>query len=72
MNERTIGQPFNIPIEVPAFAGGLAGIPGKIKSSGAPLTFKTNGLGRPDDVTLIPYYKMAHQHYSMYWKIQNA
>jgi DUF1680 family protein len=72
VNERTIGSVFNIPIDVPAFAGGLADIPGKIKPSGDSLTFKTEGVGRPEDVTLVPYYKMAHQHYNMYWKIQNA
>jgi DUF1680 family protein len=59
----------NEPIDVPTFTGDLAGIPAKIKPSGAPLTFKTEGVGRPADVTLVPYYKMAHQHYNMYWKI---
>jgi hypothetical protein len=72
VNERTIGSVFNEPIDVPTFAGELADIPGKIKPSGAPLTFKTDGLGRPGDVTLLPYYKMAHQHYNMYWKVQKA
>ncbi|HEY3912869.1 MAG TPA: beta-L-arabinofuranosidase domain-containing protein [Verrucomicrobiae bacterium] len=71
VNERTIGSVFNEPIDVPTFAGDLAGIPGKVKSTSVPLTFKTDGLGRPNDVTLVPYYKMAHQHYNMYWKIQN-
>jgi len=72
VNERTIGSVFNDPIAVPTFTGELAGIPAKIKPSGAPLTFKTDGVGRPDDVTLIPYYRMTHQHYNTYWKIQNA
>ncbi|MBI1176226.1 glycosyl hydrolase [bacterium] len=72
INERTIGSVFNEPIEVPTFAGDLADIPGKIKPTDAPLTFKTDGIGRPRDVTLVPYYKMTHQHYNMYWKIQNA
>ena len=72
VNERTIGSVFNIPIDVPAFAGEPADIPGKIKPTGEPLTFKTDGIGRPEDVTLVPYYKMAHQHYNMYWKIQNT
>lgn len=72
VNERTIGSVFSEPIEVPTFAGELAGIPRKIKPSGAPLTFQTDGVGRPGDVTLVPYYRMAHQHYNMYWKIQNA
>ena len=72
VNERTIGSVFNEPIEVPTFSGEPAGIPAKIKPAGAPLTFKTDGVGRPGDVTLVPYYKMAHQHYNMYWKIGNA
>jgi DUF1680 family protein len=72
VNERTIGSVFNEPIDVPTFVGELSAIPGKIKPTGASLTFKTDGIGRPNDVTLVPYYKMVHQHYNMYWKIQNA
>jgi DUF1680 family protein len=72
VNERTIGSDFNEPIEVPAFAGQIADLPGKIKPADAPLTFRTDGISRPNDVTLIPYYKTALQHYNMYWKIQNA
>ena len=72
INERTIGSVFNAPIDVPTFASELADIPRKIKPSGTPLTFETEGVGRPGDVTLIPYYKMAHQHYNMYWKAQST
>ncbi|HUZ08200.1 MAG TPA: hypothetical protein VMV89_12025 [Candidatus Paceibacterota bacterium] len=57
---------------MPALTGELAGIAGKIKLSAAPLTFKTDAAGSPENVTLVPYYKMALQHYNMYWKIQNA
>jgi hypothetical protein len=57
---------------VPTFSSEPAGIPAKIKPAGTPLKFKTAGIGRPDEVTLIPYYKMAHQHYNMYWKIGSA
>jgi hypothetical protein len=70
VNERTIGSVLNVPIDVPGFAGDPASIPKKIKPAGEPLTFRTEGIGRPNDVTLIPYYKMAHQHYNMYWKLQ--
>jgi len=69
VNERTIGSVFNEPIDIPTFAGALADIPAKIKPTGAALTFKTDGVGRPGDVTMVPYYKMAHQHYNMYWRI---
>ncbi|HEY5040946.1 MAG TPA: glycoside hydrolase family 127 protein [Verrucomicrobiae bacterium] len=72
VNERTIGSVLNVPIDVPAFSGELTAIPRKIKLSDAPLTFKTDAVGSPENVTLVPYYKMALQHYNMYWKIQNA
>ncbi len=72
VNEREIGNRFREPIEIPTLAGPLGDIPAKIKPAGAPLTFKTDGIGLPGDVTLIPYHQTAHQHYNMYWKIQGA
>jgi DUF1680 family protein len=36
---------------------------------GRTLTFQTQGVGRPADVTLIPYYAMHHQRYSVYWDL---
>jgi DUF1680 family protein len=37
--------------------------------SGQPLTFRTHGIGRPGDVTLIPFYQMHRQRYSVYWNL---
>jgi hypothetical protein len=37
--------------------------------SGEPLTFRTRGIGQPQEVTLIPFYKMHRQRYSVYWKL---
>lgn len=34
---------------------------------GRPLTFKTAGVGRPEDLSLIPFYKAYDQHYMVYW-----
>ena len=34
-----------------------------------PLAFRTEGLGRPGDVSLIPFYKLHHQRYSVYWRL---
>jgi hypothetical protein len=36
---------------------------------GEPLTFRTRNLGRPDDVTLIPFYKAQHERYNVYWNL---
>lgn len=34
---------------------------------GKPLTFRTKGAGIPEDVTLIPFYKLFGERYSVYW-----
>lgn len=73
INERNYGIPLNEQVEVPVLAGDPTTLLKQIKlSSDAPLTFITSGLGRPHDVTLIPYWKITHERYSIYWKIVEA
>lgn len=72
VNERNIGNPHNEHVDVPTLTGDPGSIPGKVKPAGEPLTFKTDGIGAPNDVALVPYFRTAHQHYNMYWKIQQA
>ena len=36
---------------------------------GQSLTFSTMGAGRPNDVTLIPFYRLFDQRYAIYWDI---
>jgi hypothetical protein len=40
-----------------------------IRPAPAALTFQTRGLGHPRDVSLIPYYRIAHERYNLYWKV---
>ena len=37
--------------------------------SGQPLTFRTSGIGRPEDVTLEAFYKLHRERFSVYWKL---
>ncbi|MGA2853131.1 MAG: beta-L-arabinofuranosidase domain-containing protein [Verrucomicrobiota bacterium] len=37
--------------------------------SSKPLTFRTAGIGQPQDITLIPFYETHHERYSVYWKL---
>jgi len=51
----------------------LIGQPEKIvrhirKVSSSPLAFRTHGLVAPQDVSLIPFYRMHHQRYSVYFE----
>lgn len=34
-----------------------------------PLTYTTRGVGRPNDITLTPFYSLHHQRYSLYWDL---
>ena len=53
----------------------LAGVTEKIADwlepvPGKPLTFKTKGVGRPQDFVLSPFYRLFDQRYNVYWKLQ--
>jgi uncharacterized protein len=37
--------------------------------AGKNLTFRTHDLGQPRDVTLVPFYQLHRERYSVYWKI---
>jgi hypothetical protein len=62
---------------IPAFVAGItdvkdiaASVTSKITpDGGAPLRFKTKGLGQPHDVTLEPLYRINDQRYTVYWNV---
>jgi hypothetical protein len=37
--------------------------------AGNPLTFRTVKAGKPDDVTLVPFYKLFGERYAIYWQV---
>lgn len=53
---------------------GLVGDAGTLAASirpvpGAPLTFRTSGVGRPADVTLVPFSRASDIRYTAYWHV---
>ena len=55
---------------VPVFVGDAATLLSHVKPvAGQPLTFRTDGIGRPEDVTLIPLYRLHRERYSVYWNL---
>jgi DUF1680 family protein len=71
VNERTYGEVLNDEVEVPILVGDAREIVRQIKpSAGSALTFQTIGIGHPRDVSLMPYYRIAHERYNLYWKTQ--
>ena len=59
------------PIEVPALVvadpqtllAGVKPIPGTA------VAFRTEGIGRPRDLALVPFYKASDQRYTVYWSV---
>ncbi|MFC5651332.1 beta-L-arabinofuranosidase domain-containing protein [Paenibacillus solisilvae] len=61
-------------IDVPALVADKEHLQAWIKPvEGAPLTFETDLIGQPGNVkvTLIPFYALHHQRYTLYWNIMN-
>jgi uncharacterized protein len=61
------------PKEVPVFISDVKRITSRVKiDSSKPLTFRTLGIGKPNDVVLSPFYKFNDHRYTVYWKIYSA
>jgi hypothetical protein len=52
--------------DVPTLLNNTVPVPGQ------PLTFQTQGLGEPRDITLLPFYQIQHQRYSVYWSLESS
>jgi DUF1680 family protein len=73
VNERTIGDVLNDSVEVPQFAGDADQLVARVKRSPGPaLAFRSEGIGKPHDVSLIPYYRIAHERYTIYWRTRSS
>ncbi len=56
--------------EVPALVCDLKDILAKIHIESRPsLAFRTIGIGRPRDMTLVPFYRVFDRRYTVYWTV---
>jgi len=61
-------EPSGDPVAVPKLAVKSADPSTWIKPvPGKPLTFRTENVGAPTDITLVPFYKLFGQRYTVYW-----
>jgi len=68
VNERTIGDLLKDEVVVPKLIGSADQIVKKVtQADDGSLNFQTNGVGDPFDVSLIPYFRIAHERYTLYW-----
>jgi uncharacterized protein len=70
VNERESGTMLNAPTQVPELIGEPDSLAPRIRPGrGDSLAFRTAGLGRPHDVDLAPFYRLAHERYNLYWNV---
>ena len=50
-------------------ANGAAEALARLRSTGEPLVFRTEGLGRPSDVELRPFFRLADRRYTVYFDL---
>jgi len=73
VNERTSGNMLNSSIDVPSLIGDARALARGVRPMrGESLTFETVGLGRPRDVQLVPFFRLVHERYNLYWKVEQA
>ena len=70
VNERESGTMLNASIQVPELIGETGALAARIRQDRHdPLAFHTAGIGRPHDVELAPFFRLAHERYNLYWKV---
>ncbi len=73
VNERESGTMLNAAVEVPVLVGDAASVTqALVQDARDPLVFRTKGIGRPADIELSPFYRLAHERYALYWKVAAA
>ena len=71
VNERTYGDVLNRPVDVPVWLGRAEDFPKNVAASGdTPLTFRATGFEHGREVELVPYYRIAHERYNLYWTVR--
>jgi Domain of unknown function len=59
--------------QVPVFTGTPEDVVRDIKpSDDTHMSFHTDGLAKPGEVTLAPFYMVHHQPYAVYWRLANG
>jgi DUF1680 family protein len=69
VNERTSGEMLNIPMPVPELAVDSRNLRTRVKrNASSALSFNVRAKQPARDVELVPYYAIAHERYSLYWR----
>jgi hypothetical protein len=71
-NERTYGEVLDRRVDVPVWLGRPQDFPASVVASGeGPLSFRARGFERGQELELVPYYRIAHERYNLYWTVRD-
>jgi len=69
VNERESGQMLNEPIEVPTWPRPFSELPQAVERlPGAQLAFVGRGFSGAGRVEFIPWFRLTHERYNLYWR----
>jgi DUF1680 family protein len=70
VNERTSGDMLNMPMELPRLALSTQTLPEKVlRKAGDQVAFSVKAAQPDRELELIPYYRIAHERYNLYWQL---
>jgi DUF1680 family protein len=72
VNERTYGDVLNLPAQMPLPRLALGGraLEAVVRPAGAAFTFRAHAeVPELRELELIPYHRIAHERYSLYWQL---
>jgi DUF1680 family protein len=68
VNERESGNMLNSDVDIPRWTRPLAELPAALERIDKELLrFKANGFAGGAEVELIPFFRLAHERYNLYW-----
>ena len=71
VNERESGTMLNAAVQIPFLAGDRETVlKGISQDAHSPLTFRAASVGQSGGVELVPYYRLAHERYNLYWNLR--
>jgi DUF1680 family protein len=70
VNERTSGEMLNIPLELPRLELSERTLQEKVRrKADERLAFSVKALQPERELELIPYHRIAHERYNLYWQL---
>lgn len=69
VNERKSGDMLTMPMELPKLAMTAQTLQKKVKRKAGPLAFSVDATRPERELELIPYYRIAHERYNLYWEL---